>query len=138
MKIRALLFAISGIFFPLVVLTIGYGMGQTEGRRKIYIQRAAWLAINVDTLECIRTGDIAAAERRLRLAGCLEAMEYLENECRGDDSLNFILSKDMLKIEKAIPAAEKSVIEQRFEFLMKWKMLEKSKALSGRKDQEMK
>ena len=138
MKKRVLLLAITVIGFAVLLLMIGYDMGQKAGRRKFHIQRVAWLAINVGTLECIRTGDIAAAESRLRLVGCIEAIELLENEYCGDDSLMGVLSKDLWEIEKAIPSAEKTVIQQRFEFLMKWKMLENGKELSGRKDQEMK
>lgn len=129
-KIKALLFAIIGIGFSVVVFKAGYRMAgrQTEIIRKYYMQRAAWLAITIDTIERMRIGDIEVAERQLRMAGCLEAMEYLESKfCVRDsaDSLWFIYSKELCEIESMLPTDEKSVIQQKFEFLMKCVMLEK-------------
>ncbi len=131
MKKKAVLLAITGIGYAILLLMIGYDMGRKKVERMGHLYRLDRLSMSVGFLESIRTGDIVEAERRLRLVGYLEATALLKNEYWKDDSLISPLAKELLEIGEAIPSAEKSAAEQRYERLMKRKMLENGKELSG-------
>jgi hypothetical protein len=131
MKKKALLFAITGIGYAILLLIMGYDMGRKKVERMGHLYRLARLSMIVGFLDGIRTGDVATAESRLRVVGYLEATALLKNEYWENDSLISPLAKELLEIGKAIPSAEKTAAEERYESRMKRKMQESGKELSG-------